>query len=350
MALISLSTFSQRLAPPFVHRVPLIVSRCRERTPARITPQNYVGYKEGGELTNFVRSAEERRGKKLTGVSHTSCVILLDEVDRAADGLMTFLMNFLDQGQLTSGAGEMVDARKAVVLMTTNVGRTAIAAVRKAADGGAAADGGGATMQRKRAEIVESVRQDVLAHVCEGRYENLGRLGTIVPFLPLNAQGRRGIISRQLQDVDRRLREGQAPASLSGWSESCVEMIASQWDEDLGGRSTRDYIEEHVVELMADALDSAPPDVLAGLAPPLQLWLDVTAGSEDTAGHAPGSASGSASGAASSARLVCHPWRGESSYTSSRSVTMGAAEDDGDDEPGWDDARYEWATPATHNR
>ena len=58
---------------------------------------NYVGYKEGGELTNFIRQAEDRRAKKLSVIDHTSCVLLLDEVDRAADGLLTFLMNFLDQ-------------------------------------------------------------------------------------------------------------------------------------------------------------------------------------------------------------------------------------------------------------
>ena len=56
-----------------------------------------MGYKEGGELTNFVSMAEERRAKRRSGVEHTSCVLLFDEVDRAADGLLTFLMNFLDQ-------------------------------------------------------------------------------------------------------------------------------------------------------------------------------------------------------------------------------------------------------------
>ena len=83
---------------------------------------NYVGYKEGGELSNFIRQAEERRAGRKSAVSHTSCVVLLDEVDRAADGLLTFLMNFLDQGQLTDGRGDTVDARRAIIVMTTNVG------------------------------------------------------------------------------------------------------------------------------------------------------------------------------------------------------------------------------------
>ena len=56
------------------------------------------------------------------------------EVDRAADGLLTFLMNFLDQGQLTDGRGDTVDARRAIIVMTTNVGTDTIAALEGADD------------------------------------------------------------------------------------------------------------------------------------------------------------------------------------------------------------------------
>jgi ATP-dependent Clp protease ATP-binding subunit ClpC len=96
---------------------------------------NYVGYKEGGELTNFIRQAEDRRARRVGGKNrdHTSCVILFDEVDRAADGLLTFLMNFLDSGAIASGNGDTVDATKAVIIMTTNCGRDAIHAARAAA-------------------------------------------------------------------------------------------------------------------------------------------------------------------------------------------------------------------------
>ena len=253
---------------------------------------NYVGYKEGGELTNFIRHAEERRVKKFTGVEHTSCVLLLDEVDRAADGLLTFLMNFLDQGQLTSGSGDTVDARRAVVLMTTNVGQKAIAAGRTSAQDGAATLPDeltreavhAAEMARRRRAIVESVRADVLEHICDGRYENLGRLGTVVPFLPLRTEGQQRVVERQLRAVARRLEEAKAPAVLRGWSDALIEHALTHWDDDLGGRSTRDWIDENVVEALAEALDAAPPNVLNGSAPPLDLELDAIPASSPGAG------------------------------------------------------------------
>ena len=253
-----------------------------------------MGYKEGGELTNFIRTAEERRQKRFSHIEHTSCVLLLDEIDRAADGLLTFLMNFLDQGQLTSGAGEMVDARRAVVLMTTNVGQEAIAAAKLAAAGANVlqqplptnplpdvmnrAATVAAETARRRSAIVDSVRSDVLAHICDGRYENLGRLGTIVPFMPLDNVGRTRVIERQLQQVGHRLRNAKAPAELLGWSPALMEQVLANWDDDVGGRSTRDFIEENVVESIAEALDIAPAEVLDGAAPPIGLHLDESEG------------------------------------------------------------------------
>jgi ATP-dependent Clp protease ATP-binding subunit ClpC len=185
---------------------------------------NYVGYKEGGELTNFIRQAEDRRSKRLLGAAHTSCVLLLDEVDRAADGLLTFLMNFLDQGMLTDGMGETVDARRAVVLMTTNCGRDAIAATE-----GVDALEAAAAAARARAAIVARVRDDVLRDICDGRYENLGRLGTIVPFLPLRGAGRRAVATRQLDEVAARLVSADSRARLAGWSDAALELVRRSW-------------------------------------------------------------------------------------------------------------------------
>jgi len=216
---------------------------------------NYVGYKEGGELTNFVRQAEERRAKGLSrGPSHTSCVVLFDEVDRAAEGLLTYLMNFLDQGQLTDGKGEMIDASKAVVLMTTNVGRDAIAAARTSH--GEADEAAPERAEALRATLVEQIRAEVLREVCDGRWENLGRLGFIVPFLPLEANGKAAVVRRQMELVARRAAAATPPVKV-GCSVALEAHVAEQWDDDLGGRSTRDYIEERVVEALAEALDAA---------------------------------------------------------------------------------------------
>ena len=226
---------------------------------------NYVGYKEGGELTNFIRQAEERRAGRKSAVSHTSCVVLLDEVDRAADGLLTFLMNFLDQGQLTDGRGDTVDARRAIIVMTTNVGTDTIAALEGADDALLDAEAGDADYaayagsgQSLQDAVVERIRGDVLEHVCDGRWENLGRLGNIVPFLPLDGAGRRSVIDRQLTALADRAAKADPPLALRGYSTALLDHVAAHWDAKLGGRSTRDYIEEHVVEAVAEALDGAP--------------------------------------------------------------------------------------------
>ena len=243
---------------------------------------NYVGYKEGGELTNFVRNAEERRASRLSGIQHTSCVLLLDEVDRAADGLLTFLMNFLDQGQLTSGSGETVDATRAVVLMTTNCGRDAIAASK-----GPCSPWDAAESARRRVAIVDKVKADVLRDICDGRYENLGRLDTIVPFLPLESGGRRKVIERQLEHVAQRLKDAGGVATLDGWSDQVMAHTLEHWDDDTGGRSTRDFIEENVVEAIAEALDEQELGTAAdgtGETPsPTSLLLDVE--SDAASGH-----------------------------------------------------------------
>ena len=113
----------------------------------------------------------------------------------------------------------------------------------------------------------------MLRDICDGRYENLGRLGTIVPFLPLQSRGRRAVVERQLEHVALRVREAGSRASLESWSDALMDETIAHWDDDTGGRSTRDYIEEHVVEAVAEALDGAPK-VLDG-ATPIEAELDV---------------------------------------------------------------------------
>lgn len=143
-------------------------------------------------------------------------------------------------------------------------------------------------MARRRAAIVDKVRADVLRDICDGRYENLGRLGTIVPFLPLQSTGRRNVVERQLQTVARRLRTADSPAALDGWSDALLTHTIVYWDDDVGGRSTRDYIEENVVEAIAEALDGIDADAPAGS---VRLRLDVEVGA----------------GPSGNDRVVCHP-------------------------------------------
>jgi ATP-dependent Clp protease ATP-binding subunit ClpA len=124
--------------------------------------------------------------------------------------------------------------------------------------------------------MMAEIKREVLREICDGRWENLGRLGTIVPFMPLEAEGRRAVVHRQLLSVGGRLRatRGEAAPSLR-ISLLLIEHVAAQWDDDIGGRSTRDYIEESVVEALAEALDTEGG---ADFAPPPEIVLSVEQG------------------------------------------------------------------------
>jgi ATP-dependent Clp protease ATP-binding subunit ClpA len=209
----------------------------------------------------------------------------------------------------------MVDARRAVILMTTNCGRGA--AVEHAAR-----DPHGADVAAVKATAAR-IRTEVLADICGGRFENLGRLGAVVPFMPLDESGtprdanrrtpppmpppparsprrrapragRRAVVRRQLRDVDRRLQP--LGATLRGCSEALVGHVAAQWDDDLGGRSTRDFVETDVVEAIAEVFETRVRGATSGEPPPpLALELDVG----DASHHRCGAA------AAASPAVVC---------------------------------------------
>ena len=166
-----------------------------------------------------------------------------------------------EQGQLTDGRGETVDATRAVIIMTTNCGQDVMkAAGRELATAGLEEGAALVVDDKARRKIVSDIRTDVLRDICDGRWENLGRLGAIVPFMPLDGSGREDIVRRQLANVAQRLQDAGSPAALERWSDAVVPALIAQWDHDLGGRSTRDFIEENVVEAIAEALDGCEPD------------------------------------------------------------------------------------------
>ena len=85
-----------------------------------------------------------------------------------------------------------------------------------------------------RRDIVGQIRREGLRDICDGRWENLGRLGAVVPFLPLDGPGRADIIRRQLANIAQRLTDADSPAVLEQWSDAVVPALAAHWDDDLG--------------------------------------------------------------------------------------------------------------------
>ena len=146
-------------------------------------PPGYVGYDEGGQLTEAVRRKPYS-------------VVLLDEIEKAHPDVFNILLQLLDDGRLTDNKGRTVDFRNTIVIMTSNMG-SHIIAERFAAAG-----------DEPSAEVVESVKEDVVellkSHL---KPEFLNRIDEIVMFEPLGRRAIEQIVDIQLRGVARMLRE-----------------------------------------------------------------------------------------------------------------------------------------------
>ena len=142
-------------------------------------PPGYVGYEEGGQLTEQVRR-------------HPYSVILFDEIEKAHPDVFNILLQILEDGRLTDGKGRTVDFRNAVLVMTSNVGSSALF------------DLAGSDPERARKEAMEALRQAF-------RPEFINRIDDIVLFNPLGKEQLNKIIDLELAKVMRLLAETKSP-------------------------------------------------------------------------------------------------------------------------------------------
>jgi ATP-dependent Clp protease ATP-binding subunit ClpB len=154
-------------------------------------PPGYVGYEEGGYLTEAVR----RR---------PYCVILLDEVEKAHPDVFNILLQVLDDGRLTDGQGRTVDFRNTVIVMTSNLGSQMIQDAAENADNGNA--------EEQYTQMKASVLGVVQAHF---RPEFINRLDELVVFRPLDKAQIRAIAHIQLGYLEQRLAERQLQLEVS---------------------------------------------------------------------------------------------------------------------------------------
>jgi ATP-dependent Clp protease ATP-binding subunit ClpB len=137
-------------------------------------PPGYVGYDEGGSLTEAVR----RRPYQ---------VILFDEVEKAHPDVFNVLLQVLDDGRLTDGQGRTVDFRNTLIVLTSNLGSEALASLPEGAD-----------VERARAAVMEAVRAAF-------RPEFLNRLDEILLFRRLSRDDMKGIVTIQLERLRKLL-------------------------------------------------------------------------------------------------------------------------------------------------
>ncbi|MBO0701603.1 MAG: ATP-dependent chaperone ClpB [Candidatus Dormibacteraeota bacterium] len=200
--------------------VRLDMSEYQEKhTVARMigAPPGYVGYDEGGQLTEAVR----RRPYS---------VILFDEIEKAHADVFNVLLQLLDDGRLTDGQGRTVDFRNTVVIMTSNLGSPLIQ-----------------SMSGKDFEETRSAVMDVLSD--HFRPEFLNRVDEVIVFRPLSKEQLNGIVSIQLRTLERRLATRDIHLRVS---DAARTLLAERgWDPAFGARPLKRTIQRMVQDQLA---------------------------------------------------------------------------------------------------
>lgn len=184
------------------------------------SPPGYVGYEEGGQLTEALRRKPYS-------------VVLLDELEKAHPDVFNILLQIFDEGRLTDSKGRKVNCKNALFIMTSNLGSDLL--LKKTA---------------KTKEELLSIVDPVLKQTF--RPEFLNRIDEILPFLPLKLEDMETIVNIQLKKVATRLQERQINLA---WDPKVVKHLATEgYDPSFGARPLKRIIQQEVVNLFATAI------------------------------------------------------------------------------------------------
>ncbi len=186
-------------------------------------PPGYVGYEEGGQLTEAVRRKPYS-------------VVLFDEIEKAHPDVFNVLLQVLDDGRITDSQGRTVDFKNTILIMTSNIGAQQILADLETHPG----------EDRISDEAQESVMNLLHAHF---RPEFLNRLDEIILFTPLTKENIANIIDLIIADLNKRLEDRQITISLTDEAKQFVADAA--YDPSYGARPLKRYIQKHVETLAA---------------------------------------------------------------------------------------------------
>ncbi|MBX6394402.1 MAG: ATP-dependent Clp protease ATP-binding subunit [Alicyclobacillaceae bacterium] len=191
-------------------------------------PPGYVGYEEGGQLTERIRRKPYS-------------VVLLDEIEKAHPEVFNILLQVLDDGRLTDGKGRTVDFRNTVIIMTSNVGAQSI---RKGGTlGFAAKDDDGYRDMKDR--VMEELKRQF-------RPEFLNRIDEVIVFHALTEEDIKKIVDLMVDDLRKRLRQHDIDFELT---EEAKSFLAKQgFDPHYGARPLKRAIQRHIEDRLSEAL------------------------------------------------------------------------------------------------
>ncbi len=196
------------------------------------SPPGYVGYDEGGQLTEKVRRKPY-------------AVLLFDEIEKAHPDVFNLLLQILEDGVLTDGQGRRVDFRNTVIIMTSNVGARLITEHRSLGFGGAANAADDAGQRRIRDDVMGELKKTF-------RPEFLNRVDDIIVFRQLTKEDIHEIARRMLTSLDKRLKDMDITVQVT---DAAVEAIAAEgFDPVYGARPLRRAIQSRIEDPLAEKL------------------------------------------------------------------------------------------------
>lgn len=194
-------------------------------------PPGYVGYEEGGQLTEAVRRKPY-------------AVVLLDEIEKAHPDVFNILLQMLDEGHVTDSLGRKIDFRNTIIILTSNIG------TRDLKDFG---DGVGFGTSAKKSNTDAHARATIESALKKAfAPEFLNRIDDIIIFNPLEKEDIRKIIDLELHKLYSRLEKLNYHVTLT---EEAKDFIADKgWDKDFGARPLKRAIQKYIEDVLAELL------------------------------------------------------------------------------------------------
>ena len=194
------------------------------------SPPGYVGYEEGGQLTETVRRKPY-------------CVVLFDEIEKAHPDVVQLLLQVLEDGRLTDSLGRTVDFRNTILIMTSNVGARILH--KSSSLGFEAEEDAQGNFEKTKEKILEETNRIF-------KPEFLNRINELVVFPSLTRDNLFVIIELELNKVSERLKEQDIEIEISDEAKSFL--IEKGYDEKYGARPLRRAVERHLEDPLAEAI------------------------------------------------------------------------------------------------
>jgi ATP-dependent Clp protease ATP-binding subunit ClpB len=184
-------------------------------------PPGYVGYEEGGQLTEAVRRKPYS-------------VILLDEIEKAHSDVFNILLQVLDDGRLTDNKGRVVNFRNTIIILTSNIGSHIIQENFGNLDG----SNGDMIFEKSRMQVFELLKQTI-------RPEFLNRIDDIIMFKPLTSDEVRQIVKLQFEQVSKMLKSNQVNIEISDRAIDLLSRLG--FDPQYGARPVKRIIQKYIL-------------------------------------------------------------------------------------------------------